>query len=262
MLFGRPIRAVSSYLDQVRWRFCWLASRHRCFGTLFWEHAPAAGLFAAGLLLVPIDGRPRSWSSLVVAGCCLGLAIAWRNETSIYVCAAVAAAWPVLARGHCLRAIVCLMLGMSLVLVPTGTYSWLVTGGITAARMPPFTGSAEGVIENVLRYTPGLPADFLVGKREFGLDLPEAVRWAPAAGLALFATRPFVRRWRTPLELLGLVLAGSSTAILLWSPAPHVISGFLIPAPFLTLIPLAPRGLRATPAGKGLAIFAALVLLL
>jgi hypothetical protein len=81
----------------------WLASRHRCFGTLFWEHAPAAGLFAAGLLLVPIDGRPRSWSSLVVAGCCLGLAIAWRNETSIYVCAAVAAAWPVLARGHCLR---------------------------------------------------------------------------------------------------------------------------------------------------------------
>ena len=184
-----------------------LATPMLIFSTLFYEHAAAAGLFSAGLLLMPLDGRLRSGRDWLLAGLCFGLAIAWRNETCIYL-ASTLGAWLVVARGRGWRNLLALVLGLGCVLIPSAAYNWLFAGGVTA-RSAPFVGWDGRAVQNIDRYTPQLPADFLVGVREYGLDLPEPVRWAPAAGLVLLtaAWLPAVRRPR-PLRLLGLLLVG------------------------------------------------------
>ena len=50
-----------------------LATPMLIFSTLFYEHAAAAGLFSAGLLLMPLDGRLRSGRDWLLAGLCFDL---------------------------------------------------------------------------------------------------------------------------------------------------------------------------------------------
>jgi hypothetical protein len=231
-----------------------LATPMFVFSTLFWEHAPAAGVFAWGLLLLPIEGRARLTIRSLLAGACFGLAVAWRTEACLYVAAAASAA-SVAARDSRQRRLAWLSGGLALVLIPAETYNWLITGavGIRASTLP---GSPARVMQTLLQYTPQLPADLLVGRRVLGQELPEPIRWAPAAGLALLAAAIRAdlpgRRW---LEMVGLILVGSATAWLLVSPAPLAVNGLLIAAPFLALSFLAPGLLSSTPTGKFLVVF-------
>jgi hypothetical protein len=239
-----------------------LATPMFIFSTVFWEHAPAAGLFALGFLLLLGDAQSLRRTGLVLAGCCFGLAVAWRNETAIYVLAAVLAAsrmWESPTARW--RRLIWPLSGMIAVLVPTFAYNWLVLGAVTAARMPPFTGSIERAFQNLLLYSLALPADFLVGTRDGSAQLPELIRWAPAVGLALLVTALLAtQRWRRPLQLIGLLLVGSATTALLIAPVPPVVSGFLVAAPFLALILVAPKVVWAEATGRTLLAFTATAL--
>lgn len=218
------------------------------FSTLFWEHAPTAGLFAAGLALLPLRGRAASRTSLLLAGICFGLAIAWRNETALYVLAGVAT-WLVLGGERRRRDLAWLSSGLLLILLAVISQRWAETAA--PARTMPIIGQLSGpASQSVLSRGLTVPADFLVGARH-GLSLPDALRWAPSAGLALLIAGHWTgRRWRRWLQLSGLLLAGSATAWLLASPVPQSVHGFLIAAPFLALILLRPPTLWATPTGK------------
>jgi hypothetical protein len=229
------------------------------YSTLFWEHAPAAGFFSLGLLLSLPDQKRSASLRWLLGGSCFGVAMAWRNETCISLVAA-AAAWPIVARAFHRRKLAYIAAGLGLALVPAGMYQWLVTGAVYA-RTPALPASAPRAIENLVRQAPWLPADLLVGRRDLGLELPETVRWLPAVGLGLLLAGRLVKeRWQKLFRLGGLVLAGSATAALLVTPAPHVVRGFLIGAPFLGVILLTSSAVTGSPSGRVLVGFAALAL--
>jgi hypothetical protein len=236
-----------------------LATPMLTFSTLFWEHAPAAGLFMAGLAL-GWAGRPRSRARPLLAGCCFGLAIAWRNEVALYFAAWAAADCWVFGRRCSRQPLAWMAAGLGLVLLPTGTYNWFV-GRAVISRSIPLTPSVHHIVQRALGGAAQLPTDFLVGQQGLAPEMPEALRWAPAVGLVLLAAAHLLRgRWQRLLRVGGLLLAGSATAALVAIPAPQAIQGFLIAAPFLATILLVPRELTAGQAGRALALFAAVVL--
>lgn len=241
-----------------------LATPMLVFSTLFWEHAPAAGLFTLGFLLLPLQGPGSVRSSLksLLAGICFGLAIAWRNEIAMYLVAALAAAWLASTGWRSRRELAWLPFGLALVLLPAAVSNWLVAGSVYP-RTPALPVSLERVVSNLALVSPRLVPDFLVG-REFGMQMPELIRWSPAAGLVLLglAHVPSAGRAQALLRAGGLALSGLATAALFVTPAPLAVGGFLIAAPFLAVVLLAPRGLAATPTGKTLVIFAAMALLM
>jgi hypothetical protein len=221
------------------------------YSTLFWEHAPAAGAYALGLCLLL---APSSYSPpvrLVAAGVSFGLAVALRNEALLFVLPVLAS---VLAAGRLPSAgptLVRLAAGMLLVLAPLAIYNWQVLGGLSAQRMLPLVDAPAAAASNVARYLVSLPADLLVGRQETGPSLPEPVRWAPLVAILLLLSSA---RQRTParrrLRLLGLLLAGSSTAAMLAILPSSVATGFLLAAPFLVLIALEPFELLSRPPGR------------
>lgn len=209
------------------------------YSTLFWEHAPATGLFALGLASLTASEQSPSSRPLVAAGLCFGLACAWRAELYLFATAALlslAWSWPREQRAH---GALLVASGALLTLIPHWLYNLVVTGHpITRSSGLVPLDSPTALAWAFLRVPSALlawPADLLVGARTFGLALPEPLRWAPAVGLALLVIGRLSGPSRRPfLQMAGLAMAGSASLALLLSPAPQALHGLLVSAPWLS----------------------------
>jgi hypothetical protein len=217
------------------------------FSTLFWEHAPTAGLFTAGLTLLPLSGQAGHRAALVLAGFCFGSAMAWRNETAVYALIALAAWWVLRGVGRG-RGLLWLLAGLLPVVLVATTYQGAET--FLPARTAPFGAETANPYQRTLWRSLALPADFLVGSGS-GLGLPESLRWAPAAGLVLLIAALWSDRLRPRLlQPLGLGLVGVATVWLLASPLPRSVHGFLLVSPFISVVLLRPRALCKSQTAK------------